>query len=106
MPVIAAITAVAGVGLSGVQAINSADAQGAAQKLQATQNTDQQAAITTAKNQQSEYVRQQALIGQRDAGLASQRSMAAFRSNFAGTQLTEAGGVTPQAGMSKTTIGG
>ena len=106
MPVVAAITAIASVGLSAVQTIKSADAQGEAQKLAAQQNTQQQSAISSAQNQQSEYIRQQALIGQRDQSLMAQRNMAAWRSNFAGTQLTGPGGVVPQAGMSKTTIGG
>ena len=106
MPVIAGIAAVASAGLSAVQTIKSADAQGDAQKLAAQQNTQQQGMIDSAKNQQSEYIRQQALIGQRDAGLMAQRNLAAWRSNFAGTQLTGPGGVVPQAGMSKTTIGG
>ena len=100
MPVIATL------GTLAVNAIQSGDANYKATQLAEKQNTQQQTAINTAKNQQSEYIRQQALIGQRDAGLMAQRNMAAWRSNFAGTQLTGPGGVVPQAGMSKTTIGG
>jgi hypothetical protein len=107
MPVVGAISAVAASAGSAVyQGIQSGDANAKATQLMEQQNQQQQAAITTAQNQQSEYIRQQALIGQRDASLASERSMAAFRSNFAGTQLTQPGGVTPQAGMSMTKIGG
>jgi ribonuclease D len=106
MPVVAAITAIASVGVSVVQAVNSADAAGKAKGLADQQNTQQQESINSANNQQSEYIRQQALIGQRDQGLMAQRNLAAWRSNFAGTQLTAPGSVVPQAGMSKTTIGG
>lgn len=104
MPVVAGIGAA--VLDSGVQAINSADAASKANALAQTQYNQEQASIATAQNQQSEYIRQQALIGQRDAGLAAQYQQAAFRSNFAGTNLTQPGGVTPQAGMSMTKIGG
>jgi hypothetical protein len=106
MPVIggiaAGISAIGGV----VQTVNSADAAGKAQGLMDQQNKQQQDTISQAQQHQSDFMKQQAAIGQRDAGLREMASMGAWRSNFAGTQLTPIGGIIPQAGQSMTKIGG
>lgn len=87
MPTLGAIAGAVSLvtGASGL--IQQGDAQGAAQKQMELQNQQQQGLITDQKNAQSQQLKQQSLISQRDVQLQYVREQSAYL----GTSTTPTG---------------